>query len=256
MREKLSVTIIALNEEGMVRECLESVRWADELVVVDAESRDQTAAIAREYTDKVFVKPWLGFAEQKNLALSEATSPWVLSLDADERVTPDLAAEILKTLEAPDADGYYIPRKNFFGGRWIRHGGWYPDYSLRLFKRPHGSFGDREVHEGVVLNGKSAYLRQPLVHETYKDLSDYLARMDRYSTLAAREMRKLGVPFRHWHLLLRPPTAFMKHYLLKRGFLDGVDGLLLAGLQTMYTFAKYAKLRELEVADRSTWNTP
>jgi glycosyltransferase involved in cell wall biosynthesis len=256
MRDKVSVTIIAQNEEGMVRACLESVRWADEIVVLDAESTDGTAEIAREYTDKVFVKPWRGYAEQKNLALGEATSPWVLSLDADERVTPELALEIQKAMEAPNADGYYIPRKNFFGGRWIRHGGWYPDYSLRLFMRSRGSFGDREVHEGVVLNGRSAYLRHPLVHETYKDLSDYLARMDRYSALAAREMRKLGVPFRRRHLLLRPPTAFMKHYLLKQGFLDGVDGLLLAGLQAMYTFAKYAKLRELEVADRSARNQP
>ncbi|MBI5379178.1 MAG: glycosyltransferase family 2 protein [Nitrospirae bacterium] len=254
MRDKVSVTIITQNEEGMVRGCLESVRWAAEIVVVDAESTDRTAAIAHEYTEKVFVKPWLGFAEQKNLALSEATCPWVLSLDADERVTPDLAAEILDALKAPDADGYYVPRKNFFGGRWIRHGGWYPDYTLRLFKRTHGSFGDREVHEGVVLNGRSAYLRHPLVHETYKDLSDYLARMDRYSSLAARELRKRGSRFRLWHLFFRPPAAFVKHYLLKQGFRDGADGLLLAALQAMYTFAKYAKLYEMEQADRKLQN--
>ena len=152
---QLSVTIIAWNEEERLRACLESVGWADEIVVVDAESTDKTVQVAREFTDKIWVRPWPGFAAQKNFALDQATGAWVLSLDADERVTPELRERIGRIVRAHGpADGYSIPRKNIFWGAWVRHGGLYPDYQLRLFRRAAGRFVDSAVHESVVVAGR------------------------------------------------------------------------------------------------------
>ncbi|HYL81540.1 MAG TPA: glycosyltransferase family 2 protein [Candidatus Acidoferrum sp.] len=249
MRAPLSVTIISLNEEQNIRACLESVQWADEIVVCDSGSRDKTLEICREYTDRVFVDAWRGFGAHKNLCLDRTSHPWILSLDADERVTAGLRRAIQAILAGNGAaDGYYVPRQNFFLGRWMRSSGWYPDHVLRLFKKARGRFKERAVHESVEVDGKVEYLQEPLEHHTYRTISDYLERMDRYSGLAAEELhragRRAGLP----DLLLRPPFTFLRMYLLRGGFREGWHGLVLAGLYACYTFAKYAKLWDMRRA--------
>ncbi|HEY7677988.1 MAG TPA: glycosyltransferase family 2 protein [Candidatus Methylomirabilis sp.] len=247
MRERLSVTIVCVDAQEKIRACLESVAWADEIVVCDSGSRDETLAICGQYTDRLYTDPWRGFGAHKNLALERAAHPWVLSLDADERVTPALERRIRRVLEGPaEADGYHIPRQNYFLGRWIRHGGWYPDYVLRLFRRDRGRFTERAVHEAVEVDGRTARLEEALEHHTYDSIAAYLARMNRYSALAAGEMRRAGVTFRARDLVWRPPATALKMYVVRQGFRDGVHGLALAGLYGAYTFAKYLKLWELE----------
>lgn len=244
--EKVSVAIITKDEERNIRPCLASVQWADEIVVVDAGSKDKTQQICAAYGAKVFVEEWQGFGRQKNIALDKAKNEWILNLDADERVTPELAAEIAEVLkEETKLNGFYIPRKNFFGSRWIRHGGWYPDYNLRLFRKSKGRFQERQVHEKVVLEGKAGYLRNPLEHRTYNSLKDFLQRQDLYSDLAAQEMLKEGRRYHFYDILFRPSWTFFQMYILRAGFLDGYYGFLLARLYSYYTLAKYSKLKEL-----------
>ncbi|MBI5026997.1 MAG: glycosyltransferase family 2 protein [Nitrospirae bacterium] len=262
----LSVAIITHNEEVNIKDALESVKWADEIVIVDSFSTDKTLGICRLYTDKIYSQEWAGYAEQKNKAVSLASHPWVLVLDADERVTKSLRDEILSIIRntkdnenypSPTplpqgegargrVDGYYIPRKNFFLGRWIRHGGWWPDYALRLFRKEKGFFEDREVHESVKLNGETGYLNNPVEHYTYRDIEDYIKRMNTYSTLAARELFKKDRGAGIFDLTLRPLFTFFKMYLLRLGFLDGLYGLILAVLYSVYTFSKYIKLWEMQ----------
>ena len=244
--KKISVAIITKNEERNIRECLESVRWADEIVVVDNGSSDETVRICREFGARVFEEEWKGYSGQKNSAVEKTRNEWVLSLDADERVGPELRLEIEAALRADSSvDGYFMARKNFFLGRWIRYCGWYPDRNLRLFRKSLGLFQERAVHEKVELRGKTAVLQHPLIHETYRSLSEYFERMNRYSSLAAREMRGEGRECRFTDLILRPPFTFLQMYVLRAGFLEGYFGLLLSLLYSFYTFAKYAKLREL-----------
>jgi glycosyltransferase involved in cell wall biosynthesis len=244
--EKISVAIITLNEEGNIRDCLESVKWADEIVVVDNGSTDGTLQVCQEYRARVYQECWKGFSAQKNSAIEKTTNEWVLSLDADERIGPELRREIQKTLqEDPPVDGFWIARKNYFLGRWVRYCGWYPDRNLRLFRKSRGRFTERAVHERVEVQGKTANLNHPLVHETYRSLSDFLIRSDRYSTLAAGEMWRQGRKCRWVDLFFRPPLTFLQMYLLRAGFLEGYWGFLLSVLYSYYTFAKYAKLKEL-----------
>ncbi len=242
----LSVTIITLNEEKNLRACLESVAFADEIIVVDSGSEDQTLSIAREFTDQVFQEPWQGFARQKNLAQDKALGPWILNVDADERVTPGLKEEILWLLRnGSPYTGFRIPRKNFFCGQWIRHGGWYPNYQLRLYQKEAGSFTQREVHEQVVIKGRVGILKTPLEHFTHDSLSDYLNRMDRYSDLSAEQYLLEGKKVSWLEILFRTKYTFLKMWLLQGGFLDGANGFVLAVLYSYYTFIKYAKLKEM-----------
>ncbi len=244
--EKVSVTIIALNEEKNIRDCLESVKWADEIIVSDSGSTDSTVEICREYGARVSSDEWLGFGRQKNLCGDRARNLWVFNIDADERVTAELKAEIAEVIKSGDKAAYYVPRKNYFGERWIRRCGWYPDYTLRLYRKDSGRFTDRAVHETVAVNGPKGYLENPLIHRTYRDVSDYLTRMERYSTLAAEEMFSSGRSAGFTDILLRPPLTFLKMYILKLGFLDGSAGVMLSTLYASYTLAKYAKLREMK----------
>ncbi|MGA2193170.1 MAG: glycosyltransferase family 2 protein [Nitrospirota bacterium] len=242
----LSVVIITHNEESRIRAALESASFADEIVVVDSFSTDRTADICREHTASVYQEKWRGFSGQKSHAVGLAKNDWVFVLDADERITPALASEIKALMEnGPEKAGYFCPRRNHFIGREIRHGGWYPDYSIRLFDRRRGSFGERAVHEAVAINGEAGYLRNPMLHYTYDSISDYLVRMDKYSTLAAQELQKAGKQSGLIDLALRPSLTFLKMYLIKQGFRDGRHGLMLAALYSFYTFSKYAKLWEL-----------
>lgn len=246
MMSRLSVAIITYNEEEEIKDCLESVKWADEIVVVDSFSTDKTVDICRQYTNKVFQHEWSGYSNQKNYAINVTTNPWILILDADERVSERLTKEIKEILDKDlGVDGYYIPRKSYFLGRWIRYGGWYPDYSIRLFRKDKGRFEQREVHESVRINGKTAKLKNHLEHYTYRNLSEYIQRMDRYSTLAAMEMVGEGRRSGPRNILFRPILTFFRMYILKQGFREGIYGLLLAVLYSYYTFLKYVKLWEM-----------
>lgn len=250
---RLSVTIITYNEEANITACLESVQWADEIVVVDSQSRDRTVELARAFTARIFSVPWQGFARNKNFALDQARMEWIFSLDADERVTPALQAEIREIIQEPGRyAGYRVARRNFFCGRWIRHLGWYPDYTVRLFRRGQGRFADREVHEEVTVAGPIGTLRQPLEHYTYNSLSDFVQRMDRYSQLAAQELYKQGKRPCRGELLWRPWLTFLNLYIVKKGFLEGRAGYTLAVLYSVYNFLKYAKLRELRRQAQAT----
>lgn len=242
----LSVTIISLNEEKNLRRCLESVAFADEIIVVDSGSQDNTLAIAREFTDEVFQEPWQGFARQKNLAQDKTQGPWILNVDADEQVTPELKEEILSVIQKESPyKGFKISRKNFFCGQWIRHGGWYPNYQLRLYLKEAGNFAQREVHEQVVVKGRVGTLKAHLEHFTYDSISDYLKRMDRYSELSAQQYLLEGKKVSWAEILFRTKFNFFKMWVLQRGFLDGSNGLILAVLYSYYTFVKYAKLKEI-----------
>lgn len=245
-RPRLSAVVITKDEEERVRACLESVAWADEVVVVDAESTDKTAQIAREFTDHVYVRPWPGFAAQKNFGLEQATGDWTLSVDADEEVSRELREEIEAVLAASGAAcaGYRIPRRNLFWGRFIRHGGLYPDWQLRLFRRGRGRFVARAVHESVEVEGEVGRLRAALVHRSYRDVADFLARADRYSTLAAEEWLGSGRPARLSDLVLRPAGRFLSMYVVHAGFLDGWRGFLLAALYAYYVLIRSAKVWE------------
>ncbi len=241
----LSVAVVVLNEEERLRACLESVVWADEIVVVDAGSSDKTVAIAREFTDRVLFRPWDGYVPQKNYALDQCRGDWLLSLDADERVSDALRDEIRATLRGggPEA-GFQLPRRNLFQGRWVRHGGLYPDWQLRLLRRGQGAFAARAVHESVTVDGPAGRLRSPLVHESYRSIGDAVARLNRYSDLAATELARAGRGGSLLDLLGRPVWRFLSMYVLRAGFLDGWRGLVLAGLHAHYVFLRAAKVRE------------
>jgi glycosyltransferase involved in cell wall biosynthesis len=245
-RERLSVVVVTLDEEERIRECLGSVAWADEVIVVDAESQDKTATIARELTDHVIVRPWPGFAAQKNFGLAQATGDWVLSLDADETVSPDLRADIVAVLQGgAAAAGYAVPRRNVFWERWVRHGGLYPDWQVRLFRRGRGRFVERAVHESIAIDGPVRRLRGHLEHRSYRDVADFLARADRYTSLAADEWVAAGRPSRPLiDLVVRPVGRFLGMYVARAGFLDGWRGFLLATLYAYYVLMRSAKVWE------------
>ncbi len=254
---KLSVTIITRDEAANLAAALESVSWADEIVVVDSESTDATVDIARRYTSKVLVRPWPGYVEQKNRAAAEATHDWILSLDADERVTPELAAEIQAILRGePSAAGYRVPRVTFHLGRWIRSTDWYPDYQLRLYDRRRGRWTGKLVHESVKVDGAPMDLAGELQHYAYRNLSHHLQTMDRYTTLAARQMRDDGRTAGWLDLALHPPAAFLRNYVLRGGFRDGVAGLVISTLNATYVALKFAKLWELCSHSTSTRPAP
>ena len=243
---RISALIITKDEERNIADCLASLPFADEIIVVDSGSTDRTEEICRsDPRVRWFLEPWKGFGPQKNSALDKSEAEWVFSIDADERASPELAREIASLdLAASGTKGYRVPRRSYFGDRWVRHGGWYPDYTIRLWRREAGRFVDRSVHEVVRVGGRTGILRGDLIHRTYRDTEDFLARMNRYSTLGAAELRKEGVRCTGFDLLLRPPFTFFKMYVLRRGFRDGALGFRLAVLYAMYTFAKYAKLGE------------
>lgn len=254
MTRTVSVIIITKNEEQNIAQCLESVSWADEIVVIDAESTDQTVAFARRFTQHVFVEPWKGFSAAKSLALSRATSEWILWIDADERVTPELALEIQEMLRKDSGffDGFRIARRAYFLGKWIRHCGWYPGYVLRLFRKSHARFSNSSVHESVLLEGSLGTLRNDLLHFTDNDLDHYFVKYNNYTTLAAQDLLGQGRDAGLIDLFIRPLIAFLKMYVVKLGFLDGLHGLILCKFSASYVFTKYAKLWHLEMVQSSS----
>lgn len=246
--DKLSVTIIVQNEEDKITECLESVDWADEIIVVDGGSTDGTVAICESYSCRIFQNPWPGYALQKQFALDRAVHPWVLSLDADERISTPLKAEILSILRNPpaDVDGYRIPRLSMFLNRPIRHGGWYPGYQLRLFRKGKTHVHVRRVHEGFIVDGRCSTLNAPILHFTHDSIESSLRRMNTYSTLEALDRfdRHPNRRIRWYHILIHPLSAFVRQYIAKRGFLDGIHGWLLATITAIVKFALYSKIWE------------
>lgn len=243
----LSVTVITKNEASDIAAALESVSWADERIVVDSGSTDDTVAIATRLADKVVVHEWAGYVAQKNYAASLASHDWILSLDADERVTPKLAAEIRQVLlQEPAERGFRIPRVTWHLGRWIRTTDWYPDYQLRLYDRRAGRWVGQYVHEGVHITGPVGRLAGEFQHFAYRDIAEHMDTIERYTTLAARQMFEQGQRASAWQLAVHPQLAFLRNYLLKGGFLDGQAGLIVSAMNKYYVFLKFAKLWELQ----------
>jgi glycosyltransferase involved in cell wall biosynthesis len=246
----LTVTVITKNEAEALAEALKSVSWADELVVIDAESTDDTVKIARQFTDRVYVRGWNGYVDQKNHAAELASHDWIFSLDADERSTPQLSAEVRSLLaREPAASGYRMPRVSFYLGRWIRTTDMYPDYQLRLYDRRKARWVGMYVHESVKVEGPPGYLKAELQHYPYRNLSEHLLRMDRYTTLAARQMHAQGVRATRARLRWHPKAAFLRNYLVKGGIRDGTPGLIISLMNSYYVFLKFAKLWELQQND-------
>lgn len=245
---KFSVYVIAYNDEPNMRACLESVKWADELIVVDSHSKDKTATISREFTDKVYQVDFEGFGRLRNQALSYCSHEWVFSLDSDERMTPELRREIRQLFDrGPHADAYFVPRRNFFLGRWIKHCSWYPDYRQpQFFRKSRFRYRDELVHESFDCDGPVGYLTQPALQYPFRDIDHYIAKQDRYSDLMARRLDGEGRRFAPHQLVTHPLFAFLRMYLQHSGFLEGMPGLILSGLYGYYTFMKYAKLWELQ----------
>jgi glycosyltransferase involved in cell wall biosynthesis len=247
MHNALSVVLITLNEAANLPRTLASVRWAQEIIVVDSGSTDQTLEIARQGGARIFEEPWQGFGAQKNSAISRATGDWVLSLDADEEVSPELAAEIQHLLAGdPPFSAYRVPRLNHFLGRPLRHGGYWPDPKLRLFRRGAARFEDRQVHESMQSTSPLGTLRNPLLHHCYPTLEDYIEHMNRYSAIGAQMLVSSGraprsLPAFAWGALINPAATFLYNYFFRLGFLDGRQGLLQHLNHSVYIHWKYAK---------------
>jgi (heptosyl)LPS beta-1,4-glucosyltransferase len=245
---KLTVTVITRNEAANIEGALESVSWADEIVVVDSRSADETVEIARRHATRIEIQEWKGYSAQRNYAAAIAANDWILALDADERVPPALAAEIQQIMrEGPRAGGYRMPRVSHYLGRWIRGTDWYPDYQLRLYDRRVGQFNGKRVHESVELaRGKPGTLRNDLQHHPYRDISDHVTSIDHYTTLAAEEWFAAGRRTNPLDVLLHPPAAFLRNYIVRGGFRDGTAGFLISVLNSYYVFLKILKLWELQ----------
>jgi glycosyltransferase involved in cell wall biosynthesis len=241
---KISATIVTLNEEPHIARAIESLRCADEVVVVDSGSTDRTREIAVRLGARVFEQPWRGYARQKNYAAECAENDWILSIDADEAVGEELEAEILELKrDGPRFDGYSFPRLAQYLGRWILHGGWYPDRKVRLYHRRRAAWKGDYVHESVSIEGTEGQLNGDLLHFTCDSLSQHLRTLDRYTSLAAEEVRARKARVTMRRLFLDPAWTFVSTYFIRRGFLDGPEGLAIAWMAALYTFLKYAKAR-------------
>ncbi len=242
---KISATIITLNEEHNLARALETLDCVDEVVVVDSGSTDRTRDVAARYGARVLCHDWPGYAAQKNFAAGQAQHDWILSLDADEALSETLSAEILRVKkEGPRAGAYRMARRAQYLGRWIKHSGWYPDYKVRLYDRRRGRWEGAYVHESVRVDGPVELLAGDLLHYTCNSLSQHLRTMDRYTTLAAEELRARGRRAGAGRLLFAPPATFLKTYFLQQGFRDGYQGFLISAMAAWYVFLKHAKTRQ------------
>lgn len=244
---KLSATVVCGNEEANIAECLESLRFCDEIVVVDSLSTDRTPEIASAYTERVIRRPWAGYVAQKQFALEQATGDWVLHLDADERCTAALREAIEAALAGPDAErtaGFEVRRHVHYLGRWIDHGGWYPDWKLRLVRRDRARWTGSDPHDRLEVEGVVGRLAADLVHFTYRDFAQHIATVERFAEVVAEGWSKGGRRFSLLDAVLHPPAKFLECYVWKRGFLDGWPGFVIAATSAFYVFAKQVKLRE------------
>lgn len=268
----VSVIIPTFNNEDIIKDCLESVGWAGEIIVVDSFSTDKTLDICRQYTNRIYQHEYVNSAAQKNWALDNTaiSGDWVFLIDSDERVTPELKDEILEVVNQPRVEfaGYYLNRRTYAFGRWIRHGGWYPNYNVRLIRKGKGKFEDKKVHAELMVEGKTGYLEKNMFHYSYRTISQYLERMNHYSSWEAQDVVEKGTPRPHWSSF--PKKAFFKSffkwlyfvlpgksvmtflwmYFIRLGFLDGFQGFLVAALSSLNAFTTYAKARELRWAEK------
>ncbi len=259
---KLSIVVITLNEERNIQRCLKSLIFSKkvftrlETIVVDAQSTDRTVAVAKKCGAKVFTRAWKGYGDQKNWALAKATGDWILSLDADEELTPKLVTEMERTAATnpTGVDGYFIKRRAFFLGKWIKHCGWWPDSQLRLIKRGQGAFTLEPVHEGLEVKGRALELDEPMNHYTYDSIYQYIEKMNRYSNLAIVDVKRKKKIFWWFYVTVAPFLTFFRMYISRRGFLDGWHGLMVCGLSAFHDFVKYGKLWEKEILKRGTHN--
>jgi len=241
---KISVVIITKNEAQNISDCLESVKWADEIIVVDSGSEDETISIAKRFTDKVLINEWKGFADQKSFAMNQATNEWILSIDADERVTEKLKDEILNS-DLNQFDGYRIKRENYFLGKLIRGCGWGNDYQLRLFRKSKTKLTNRLVHEGFEVEGKIGQLKNSMQHFSYRNFSDAITKINHYSTLEAieKQNRKKVTAFT---IVVTPVVAFLQHFFLRKGFIDGIYGLFVSIMHAITKLQVQLKIWELK----------
>jgi glycosyltransferase involved in cell wall biosynthesis len=251
-KHKISVAIICKNEERNLREALLSVKWADEIVVVDSGSTDSTSEIANELATRVVHHDWPGHIEQKNYAADLCEGPWILSIDADERVTPELRTSIEGILESPrpEYDAWRVARLCFYLGRWIRHSGWYPDAKVRLWKKGVGQWGGYNPHDDVKVECPAGRLDGDLKHYVYRDVQHNLETIASYSSILAEQLHKRGRRAHVLDMLFRPPWVFVKKLVFRLGILDGRAGLVIALCSAYSVFAKYAKLWELQKENR------
>jgi len=247
----LSVVIITRNEENNLPRCIESVKFADEIVVVDSGSTDRTQQIAESMGARFFTKTWAGYGPAKQEGVNRATGEWILSIDADEEVTAELADEIREVVATENsANGYYIPRRTNFLGRWIYHCGWYPDPVLRLFRKSRGRFDEAVVHEKATIDGQAGRLKGELLHYSYPDLESYFKKFNRYTTMGAEKAYQEGRRSGWFDIVIRPPVSFVKHYVTRQGFRDGMEGFTLSVFSSLAVMVKYVKLRHLAGKDR------
>lgn len=246
-RNNISVIVRTFNEAKNIRACLESASWADEIVVVDSESTDNTVAIAKEYTQRVVIQPWLGHIAQSQFATEQASNEWVLSLDADEQISPGLRDEILRLdLKTTAHDAYEMPRRHFFMQRWINHSAWYSDYKIRLFRKDRCRWGGYAPHDKVQVPGSTGRLKNDILHYIYLDLDHFAATKNKYSTLTALDHFRNGKRARLIDVTLRPVYAFLYRYLVRLGILDGLPGFTISIMESHAVFMKYMKLYELQ----------
>jgi glycosyltransferase involved in cell wall biosynthesis len=241
----LSVVVLTKNEEKCIAECLSSVKWADEIIVVDDESSDRTVEIARRYTDRVLLKKMDVEGRHRNWAYAQARNSWVLSLDADEKVTEGLRVEIITAITSPSFAAFSIPLKNYIGGYWVRHGGWYPASKVRLFKKEKFKYEEVEVHPRAFIDGECGHLKCDIVHKGYPDLEHFLGSVNRQSTWEAlkwiRTKRKMSL----LHVFWRAGDRFFRRYIRKKGYKDGLYGFIIAYFDSLYQILSYAKYREM-----------
>lgn len=243
----VSIVVLTKNEERHLPDCLASLTWGDELIVLDSGSTDRTLEIARAHGATVHQRPFRNYADQRNAALDLIAHDWVFFVDADERVTPVLAEEVRMVMREGSPVGYWVPRHNYIFGKRIGHAGWFPDYQLRLFRRDKGRYDPaREVHELVVLDGTAGYLQNPLIHLNYETLAEFRARQQVYTDYDARVLWNQGQRARPHNLILQPLREFRRRYFTLEGYKDGWHGLLLSGLMAYYEWVKYRKLRRME----------
>jgi (heptosyl)LPS beta-1,4-glucosyltransferase len=246
VKTKLSVIILTKNEEKNIADCIASVQWADEVVVFDAFSQDRTVEIAQESGATVVQHLFQNFAQQRNAALDTVDSDWVFFIDADERATPELAAEVRRAIQDESRAGWWVPRHNYIFGRVIRHAGWYPDYQLRLLRHGQARYDPkREVHELVILDGEEGYLENSLIHYNYETMAQFIERQNRYTDYDARILFDQGVRPKPHNFILQPLREFRRRYISLEGYKDGFHGLLLSLLMAYYTLVMYVRLRRL-----------
>ncbi len=247
-RPSVSATVLTLNNASTLEMCLRSIQWVEEIIVVDSFSTDQTLEMASRYTEKIFQRKWPGFIKQRNFAKEQAKGEWILWVDADEVVPPELRQEMEQALLQDHAQlqGYLVPRCSFYLGRWIRHGAWYPDLSVRLFRSEGNWWGGEEPHAAVQIKGPVGRLRSALLHYNYESFGHQILTIEKYAQMSATELLQKGQRFSLWKLLMHPMARFFKEYLILQGFRDGMPGLIIVVSTMFYVFAKYAKLWELE----------